>query len=132
MNRGVLRKVGCLLFAMSMFSISSYSHAYGKVSRAGCGYLNVLESITYTVFPSESDDYLYTQSYWWKRQNGQNWINLGQHDDGWDTIHTRAGSFFAYTNAYAGYVIGDHWSWDGAVRYQGRTTAGDCNLTNWY
>jgi len=108
--------------------------AYGMVSRADCGFLNVLESITYTVFPWEFDDYLYVISDQWTRYYWEPyWTYRGRYQDGWDTVHVRAGEFFAYTNQEAGYVNGYHYSWTGgATTYEGGTNAGSCNLTNWY
>lgn len=111
------------------------THAYGTVSRAGCGQLGVLESITYTVFPSESNDYLYVISRQWTRYNGQPWTFRGEFHDGWDTVHTRAGQFYVLSNVFsqAGYVFGYHYVYkNGVTTRVARTQAGDCNLYNWY
>lgn len=124
-----------LLITAGQF-VPNSAHAYGTVSRANCGSLAVLESITYTVFPWEFDDYLYVNSQQWTRFGWQPyWTYRGMFSDGWDWGHARAGEFFAFSYWEAGYVVGDHYSYPSdtsTVTYAGRTIAGDCNLFSWY
>jgi hypothetical protein len=127
---GIVLALAC---SMSPF-LAKDAAAYGTLSRADCGFLGVMESVTYTVFPSEFGDWLDTWSHAYVRDRSATyWTFYNQYHSGWSNIRAYAGEWFATNYNQIGYVYGWHYyGTGGPAVFIGMTSAGDCNISVWY